>query len=185
MSPVDGTVSGADRAAAASVRADAAIVLGVFALVGTLAGLVWAAVVDPVIVTRVEGGTTAAELELGRRFDADGWYFLVGAAAALVLGVLVTAWRSRNAVVTLLLVLAGTVLAALLMAGVGHLLGPDDPSQVLVDAAVGSTAPEQLRIGSWAVYLAWPLGAVAGALAVLWAPVDTTVGEGHREAAEI
>ena len=74
----------------------------------------------------------------------------------------------------------GALVAAVLMAVVGHLLGPADPRDALAAAKVGTKVPESLSLGVLPLtpvgsylketamfYLAWPVGALAGCLAVL------------------
>jgi hypothetical protein len=59
------------------------------------------------------------------------------------------------------------VLAAAVMALVGHLLGPADPRAALAAAKVGARVPERLDVDTVIVYLAWPVGVLAGALVIL------------------
>ena len=120
------------------------------------------------------------EPALAAQFGADGWYLVIGGAAALVAGVALTWWRSRDALLTAVLLLVGAVLAAVLMALTGHLLGPSDPRKALLAAKVGAKVPESLGLGvrpltpfgaylkqTAMFYLSWPVGALAGGLLVL------------------
>jgi hypothetical protein len=107
-------------------------------------------------------------VDLARRFNPDGWYAVIAIVAGFVSGLAVTWWRSRNLLLTTLLLLPGAALAAATMALVGHALGPIDPHDALSDAARGQIAPLELSVTAGAVYLAWPVATLLGALMVLW-----------------
>jgi hypothetical protein len=153
-----------------AMLADIAVVLGVFLVAGLLAGVLWPQLVDPAVVTRDETGLASDEVALAKRFGTDGWFTVLAAVGGLVLGVVLMAWRRTHEVVTLLVVVAGALLASLVCSQLGHLLGPEDPNLVLADAAVGATAPEMVRVTADAAYLVWPISALIGALLVLWSP---------------
>ena len=155
-----------------SLLVDTAVVLGSFLLAAVAVGLLWPQLVDPVTVTRTGAGTVIGEAELAQRFDNDAWYAVLAAAAGLVLGIGLTAWRRTHEVVTVLLVAAAACLAAWVSAAIGTWAGPEDPERILARGAMGVTAPEQVRVDASAAYLVWPTAAVAGALVVLWRPLD-------------
>jgi hypothetical protein len=159
---------------------DAVVVIGVLLLVGVACGIVWSLVVTPAEFTKVANGGAMDEDQLSRQFGTDAWYVVIAVVAGLVAGACLTWWRSRDAVLTSGLLLAGSVLAAVAMALTGHLLGPGDPKATLAAAKLGVRVPESLDVGTrplWpltdylretvTVYLAWPIGALAGALLVL------------------
>jgi hypothetical protein len=153
---------------------EAAWVLGVFAAAGVAAGLLWAQVTDPVLVTKGPTGVGIDEVELGHQFGADGWFLVLGGTAGLALGAAVTVWgvvRDRQLVLWVLLVLAGAALATLLMRLTGGLAGPGDPVAALAGAPVGATAPARLRVHASIVDLTWMVAALVGALAVLLSPL--------------
>lgn len=163
-----------------AVRRDALIVLAAFVVLGLLCGVLWSQVVTPAEFTRLPDGGAMGEDDLGKRFGADGWFIAIGATAGLVAGLVLSWWRSRDPVLTSGLLVLGSVVAAALMAVVGHLLGPGDPQAALEAAKAGERVPEQLDVGvaplwplsaylkdSLTTYLAWPVGVLAGALLVL------------------
>lgn len=160
---------------------DALVTLGAFVLGGLVVGLLWPQVVDPVLVTRNEFGILSDEVALANQFDNDGWYTLLGGGCGLLLGVVLTAWRRTDELVTFLVVVAGAFVAAWLSARVGTALGPDDAEEVLARAAVGTTVPDQVVLSSDAAYLVWPIAAVAGALLVLWSPWGRRLLDRGRE----
>jgi hypothetical protein len=149
---------------------DVAVVLAAFLLVAGVAGVVWPHLVAPVEVTRTEGGLSTGEIALGNQFDRDAWYSVLAFGGGLFLGVTMSAWRRSHEVVTLLAVVAGSLLAAWVSARVGRQLGPEDPARVLAHAKAGATALDQVVVTAHAAYLVWPISALIGALVVLWSP---------------
>lgn len=149
---------------------DAAVVLGAYLLVGVGCGVLWWLAVDPATFTKVDGRGSMGELDLGKRFNADGWYVVIGVLAGLVSGLVLTAWRSRDFLLTTGLVVLGSGLAAAVMTWTGHALGPGETDAALEAASAGEQVPTQLSVTAKAAYLVWPLGALVGGLVVLWSP---------------
>ncbi|MGH8967749.1 MAG: hypothetical protein ACRDXB_20840, partial [Actinomycetes bacterium] len=85
-------------------------------------------------------------------------------------GVVVTAWRSRDFLLTTCLIVVGSGIAATLMALTGYALGPGDPDAALDAVGAGGQVPVQLTVTAFAAYLVWPAGTLIGALVVLWSP---------------
>jgi uncharacterized membrane protein YeaQ/YmgE (transglycosylase-associated protein family) len=162
------------------VVTDVVVVLLAFLVAGTVAGLVWPELVDPVTVTRDKLGVVTRELALSEQFDNDGWYAVLAAAGGLVLGVVLTAWRRTNEVVTLVAVVAGACLAAWVSAQIGLWRGPADPNQVLAHAKSGATALDRVKVSATGAYFVWPIAAVVGALVVLWSPPGRRPGRPER-----
>jgi hypothetical protein len=157
----------ADRDA---VVRDVVVVLVSFLVAGVAVGLLWPQVVDPVTMTRTELGLTTGEVPLALRFEHDAWYSFLGAGVGLVLGLVLTWWRRTHETATLVAVVLSSLLAAAVSSWVGTATGPESAELVLADAELGATAPDQVQVTAEAAYLAWPLGAVAGAVIVLWGP---------------
>jgi hypothetical protein len=149
--------------------ADVVTVLATFAVAGGVCGVLWWLLVDPAEYTRVlGGGATMREVELSKRFNADGWYSVLAIVAGFLTGLGVTWWRSRDPWFTTLLLLPGAALAAAVMATVGHALGPDHPDVALAGVARGQSVPVELVVTATAGYLMWPVAVLIGALMVLW-----------------
>jgi hypothetical protein len=165
------------RRSGAGALADVLVVLGAFLVLGLLAGVAWWLLVDPAYFTKLAAGGSMGEVQLGKRFGADGWYVVVAVLAGLPAGAALTWWRSRDYLLTSALVVAGSLLAAAASAGTGFLLGPGNPDVALVAATRGAHVPVQLAVAAQlrvagvplsSVYLAWPISVLAGALLVLW-----------------
>lgn len=162
------------------VVADIATVLGTFAVLGVLGGVLWWLLVDPVQLTKgADGAGAMDELTLSRRFATDGWYSVIAIVGGFLGGLGVTAWRSRDYRVTTLLLLAGAAVAAYAMSVVGGALGPEDPETALAAAEVGGTVPLALEVSAFSVYLLWPIAALAGALMVLWSSPTSPETDGR------
>jgi hypothetical protein len=146
---------------------DALLILVTMALLGLVAGVLWSQLADPVVATRMPDGVISGEAELAKQVTSDGWFAAIGFVGCLLAGLVLTAWRRTDEVVTLVALVGGAVLAAWLCTQVGGLLGPDPAARTLAQAAVGKTAEDQLRVHTWVVYLTWPFGAVVGSLVVL------------------
>lgn len=135
--------------------------------VGALTGVGWWLLVTPAFFTKQPGGGSMSELQLGHRVSADGWYAVLAVVVGLLGGVVLSRWQERDSLLTLVVLLAGSVLAAAAMALVGHLLGPGDPRVALAQAPLGGRVAVPLSVSASTAYLAWPVGAALGALLVL------------------
>lgn len=146
---------------------DIVAVLGSLLSVGVLCGVLWWLLVSPPELTKLRDRAVMSEVELGKRFSVDAMYVVLAVLAGLVSGVALSWWRSRDPLLTSALLLVGAGVAAALMALTGYVLGPGDPEAALVTAEVSAHVPERLKVDIWTVYLAWPIGVLAGALVVL------------------
>jgi hypothetical protein len=163
--------------------ADAVVVLGTFLVVGLLCGLLWWLLVEPAEYTGGPGGgLTMSELELSQRFNADGWYSVIALVVGFLSGLALTWWRSRDLLLTTLLLLPGAGVAALAMARVGGALGPEERDVASLAVQQGESVPVELTVLAWSSYLMWPIGVLFGAVMVLWSSTrvpgeDVTVPE--------
>jgi len=147
---------------------DVVAVLGAYVALGVLCGLAWWLLVEPAMFTKLRGGGSMNELELGKRFDGDAWYAVIAALTGLVSGAVISWWRSRDLLATTVLLLIGAGIAATLMTVTGYLLGPGAPDAALAAAKVGEQVGVQLEVTAWAAYLVWPISVLIGGLMVLW-----------------
>ena len=106
--------------------ADVVVVLGTFLLLGVVCGVLWWLLVDPAAYTRTaRGGAAMSEIELSKRFNADGWYAVIAIVAGFLSGLGLAWWRTRDFRLTTALLVPGAALAAWVMSVVGHGFGPD------------------------------------------------------------
>jgi hypothetical protein len=155
------------------VAADAAVVLGWFVVAGVIGALLWWQVTPLAEFTRTADSAQMGEDQLGRQVASDGWFFVIAMAGGVLSGVALVLLRRRDPVATVVLVTLGSLLAAGLMLKLGLWLGPADPQGVLQDVAVGHKVPLQLKTSTAGVFFAWPIGALLGAVAVLWGSEET------------
>jgi hypothetical protein len=153
--------------ASTAVGRDITVVIGWFVLLGVLSGVLWWVLVSPAEFTKLPSGGSMGEVELGRRFNADGWYVVIAAVFGLASGLALTWWRSRDPLLTSLLLILGSAVAAALMMVTGHLLGPGPTRAALASAKVGARVPERLDVDTFVIYLTWPIAVFLGALVVL------------------
>jgi hypothetical protein len=157
------------RTRGGGVLGDLLAVLGTFVIIGVLGGVVWWLVVDPATFTALpDGGGSMSEVQLGKRFDADGWYAVIAIVGGFFGGLGVTWWRSRDFRLTTALLVPGSAAAAAAMALTGRLLGPSDPHAALAAASPGQAVPVQLEVSGFAFYLIWPVAVLLGSLMVLF-----------------
>ena len=162
-----GTASPASPATRA-LATDAAVVVGVLVLLGVLAGLVWPQLVDPVVYVRTRDDVVSDEVALAEQFDDEAWYAVLAAVVGVVAGTVLSLWRRRDPLATVLLLVVGAGLAGVVMAAVGTALGPPPAVSVLEDARVGATAPDAVVLRASSAYLVWPIATLFGAVVVLW-----------------
>jgi hypothetical protein len=175
--------SGAPRSRG-RLRGDGAVVIGIFLVLGLVGGVLWWLLVDPAAYTKTRDGGVMSEAALRRQFSADGVYAVIAAVTGLVTGLVVTWWRSRDPLLTSLLLVLGAALAAAVMALTGYLLGPGDPATALREARLGAQVPLRLEVDTLSVYLVWPVAVLAGALVVLLnsaGPATSEVARGTTE----
>jgi hypothetical protein len=134
------------------------LVLVAYALVGVVAGIVWERVWTP--PTEIVQGHKPYYQDyssLRRVFSGTGLYVLVGAAASAVLALVVGLLSRRRELLTLLAVVLGSAIAALLMWKVGVRLGPDDPAAAAAKAADNTPLQGNLVVSGRSPYLIWPM----------------------------
>lgn len=152
------------------------LVMAGLAVAGAACGVLWEALWEPPVGTVVDGSFHLDGAGLRADFSATAGYVLVAVIAGLVLGVVVALLPSRDEVLTLLAVTAGSLLAGWLMMVVGHALGPPDPSSIASDLPDRSRLPSDLEAPGSA-WVAFPVGALTGCLVIWWtvghSPGDT------------
>jgi hypothetical protein len=155
------------RHSSTAVGRDVTVVIGWFLLLGVVSGVLWWLLVSPAEFTKLPSGGSMGELELSRQFNADAWYVVIAAVLGLVSGVAIMWWRSRDPLLTGVLLILGSAVATVLMTITGHLLGPGPTRAALAAAKVGARVPERLDVDTFVVYLSWPISVLLGGLVVL------------------
>lgn len=159
---------GPRRLDARALGVDALVVAGYFVVAGLLGAVLWWLLTDLPHATKTADGVVLDPVQLTRQVSIDGWYFAIAAVGGVLGGAILTWWRSRDAVATVLLVVLGAGLAAYLMVRLGLLLGPDSPETVLEGRSAGATADVQLALSAPGMAWVWPLASALGSLVVLW-----------------
>jgi hypothetical protein len=137
-------------------------------VVSAVAGaFLWNALVDPAEMVRIGDSGQTPESELVKEFGADALYSLIAAVGGFLLGFVIEFRRRGDVIIRVFGVATFSCLAAAVMAGVGFLIGPDDPQTVLAGLGEGGSAPYRLVAHSWAAYLVWPIASLAGMLLLL------------------
>jgi hypothetical protein len=140
----------------------ALVVLVVFGAVGAACGWLWYHLWDPPSGVVAEHQWFTSEAGLRDDFQGVAWYVAIALTAGLVLGIL-TAWLlDRSELVTLVAVIAGSVLAAYVMLRVGTHLSPGDPHELAKSAQDGTKLKGSLRVGSWPPRASFTFGAMVG-----------------------
>jgi hypothetical protein len=150
------------------VLLQAVAVLVAFAASGVVAGRVWYHLWDA--PSGVVSGGQWYTNEAGLRDDFQGvaLYVAIGAGLGLVLGSLCAWLLDRSELVTMVAVLAGSVLAAYVMFRVGTHLSPSDPHELAKTAQDGDKLKGALQVTSWPPRGACTFGAMVG-LALVYA----------------
>jgi hypothetical protein len=141
---------------------DVAIVLLVFAAVGSLAGVLWELWWTPPSGVVVDHAWVPDDSGIRELFTGTGQYVVVGLGCGLLAGVLCAWFVDRSELLTLASVVAGSVLAGWLMLRVGTALAPTDPEVAARAAAEGTTLPGALEVSGAGALASLPAGALAG-----------------------
>jgi hypothetical protein len=147
------------------------VVVGIFAVVGVVAGVVWEWLWTPAVGTAVQH-TWQPNLDTVRgEFSSTGWYVVVASVAGLVTTAVVGLAFKQGEVVTLVAVVAGSALAAWVMLRVGYSLGPGDPQAAAATAADGTPIPAELTVPGKSPFLAFPASALLALVVVFFGVV--------------
>lgn len=141
------------------------MVLAVFALVGAALAFVWYWWWAP----PPEGFVFEEAPYFGpdQEFRSTGTYVALAAPVGALLGSVLTWLLDTDEVLTLVAVLVGSLVAGGVMLAVGHALGPETATAVAAGLADGAAVDADLRVQPGAAWLAFPVGALAGATVVL------------------
>lgn len=162
------STSRAVRPALVAGALEALVVAVWFAVLGVGGAFLWRQLTTLPKVTRTGDGASLAPVELLKQVNIDGWFFLIAAVGGLFSGVLLLAWRRRDPVLMVVLVVLGAGLASWLMVDLGLALGPPSELAALRALPEGSEVPMRLKLHAPGVTFVWPIGAALGCLIQLW-----------------
>jgi hypothetical protein len=147
--------------------------IGLFLVGGVVCAAVWAAVAEPptypASLPMFAGRPVPNGEGLDRTFNIEATFLLTAGAGGLLLGAAAGALFRGRGVVTVLSVLVGSALAYVTMRHLGLGLGPEALSAQARGAGAHATLLEPLQVQATGVYFAWPIAALAGVMAALWA----------------
>ena len=138
-----------------------------YALVGVAAGWLWHELWTPAEGVVVQHEWYPSGDALRDDFSGTGLYVLVAAGAGLVLGIACSVVGGRRPLLTVGAAVAGSALAARLMATVGERLGPTDPHELAKSLDDGKQLPSALSLTGFSPTLAFTIGTLV-ALAVVF-----------------
>lgn len=148
----------------------------VLVIAGVLGGIGWYLAVDLPSYTRTADSGAMEALQLSHAVSIDGWFAVIGAGLALLLGAGLAGWAGAHPRSTVLGVALGGLAGGLAMLTTGRLLGPGPLEPRLAAAPEGELVPVQLVPGSgtvdvigWSVHaivLVWPIAALVGVVLV-------------------
>lgn len=150
------------------VLRQAVLALVLLAVVGAVAGLVWEWLWTPPTGIVVDHRWLQDERGLRGDFSGTGTYVAVAAVAGLLAGAAVALLFDRSELVTLAVVVVGSLLAGWLMYRVGLAVGPPDPHPLAAAAKNESHLPGQLIVSGRSPFVAFPSGALVGLVAVFF-----------------
>ncbi|GAB3088487.1 hypothetical protein [Nocardioides zeae] len=147
---------------AAGLRADAVAVLRlvhVAAQLGVIGALVWVWWWHPGSGVASGGEFYPRVTSIEGTITGTAAYLVVAAAAGGVLGAVAAWWNRDRPWVGLLGAVLAAAVGGLVLAWLGHLLGPEDPVAVAARSADGTKVPYELVVEGRGAYFAMPAGA--------------------------
>lgn len=150
-----------------------------FVVLGVVGGVVWFEWWTPTRGVVIQDTWILLPQDSGKDFAATGGYIL-GAVLLGSIGGVATAVFVRPATWALLVAVLGATVAGLIMAALGHQLGPADPRPEAAGKADMTRLPGDLRVVGLSPYLAFPTGSLT-ALAAIYLGVTDRTQSGIRQ----
>jgi hypothetical protein len=136
-------------------------VAGGTALLGVVAGFLWAAAAPrPLLVMTGHGTAAVINSETNAFIAADGWYCFICLAGGLISGLAgyLLAVR-RHGPVAMIMVLASALAAALITLWIGEHVGLASYQHLLATLPAGARLRQALSLGARSAIALWPLAA--------------------------
>lgn len=168
-----GPPAAAPRAGAVALGLTTLAVLALALGCGALLGVLWEWVWTPPSGAAFDGVWYLDPVGLQAEPGATVWFVLLGLAGGVVYGLVAGRLTDGRELLGLVVVLAGSLLAAWVMFHVGHGLGPPDPHAVARTAEDLTPIPGDLRLAG-AGLRPWPLWFESSAFVAL--PAGAMVG---------
>lgn len=141
------------------------LLAGLSAVIGVLAGMLWAGVVElPVYTITDDGSATIAERALTEVVATDISFVLIGAGCGLGLGLVAWRWFRTLGWPSALLAAGAGLVSGLVCWWFGQLLGPSHFADRLAAAQVGELVPISLELRSWSALAVWGLAGITPVL---------------------
>jgi hypothetical protein len=147
---------------------DALIVAVWFGVAGVAGAWVWSRVVTLPKVQKSGNAATLSPVELVKQVGIDGWFLVIALVAGLLSGVILLAWRRRDPLLMVVLVVLGGGLASWLMVHVGLSLGPEKEITALRGLPDGGEVSMQLKLHADGIAWIWSIAAALGSLIYVW-----------------
>jgi hypothetical protein len=146
------------------------IIVGVFAVLGIAAGVVWQQMAPQVEMRMTEiGPYPVSELEAGQLMSMDGWYAALAGCLGLIAGSVLATIFLKHAWTMVLSLLAGACLAAILAFTIGTVMGN---GEIIVawqpEAKLWAPLSAPLQLHAYGVALIWPIAALAPIVPLAW-----------------
>lgn len=156
------------RPALGAVAVDAFTVAVWFAVAGVIGAVTWWQVTTlPAVAKAAEGATLAPE-QLVKQVGIDGWFFVIALVGGVASGLALLAWRRRDPLLMVVLVVLGGALASWVMTRVGLALGPEPELAALKALPEGAEVSVQLKLHATGMAWIWSIGAAFGAVIYAW-----------------
>jgi hypothetical protein len=148
----------------------ALIIVGVLAVLGIIAGVVWQQLAPDVEMRMTEVGPYPVnELEAGQLMSMDGWYAALAGVIGLVAGSVLATVFLRHAGAMVIALVLGSCLAAALAFTVGTVMGN---GEIILawepDAKLWAPLSAPLQLHAYGVALIWPIAALAPVVPLAW-----------------
>jgi DivIVA domain-containing protein len=165
------------------------LVLLAYAALGAVAGVVWETIWTPpgqVVAQHQVFFDSYASLR--RVYTGTGLYVLVAAVASVLVSLVVALLARGRELLTLVLVIVGSAIAALVMLKVGTMLGPADPASIARHTVERTPVHGQLTVEGktlWGVkspYLIWPMASLLVLAMVFFAWPTSHLPHGQGDA---
>lgn len=158
----------------------AVVVAGASAVVGLLVGLVWRWVA-PLSAFQNDGGAAIPVGAAETAVAADGWFAVCTGLAGILVALAVVLRVRTGRLGSLVGLVAGGLLGAVVAWRTGLLLSPPTVAESLADVPAGERFDGPLRLSAIGVLLAWPMTAVITFFAVVAGLEADGEDEAHAE----